>query len=244
MVLIFIALIGIVFSYATHKRTKVWTNADTLWKNVMDQYPSPPYKIAETYQANLGNSFGEKGQEFQRIGDQVQAMEMYKKSIMYFSNVLLTDSNSVPMLINRALVYELIQNYDLALEDYSKALLIEPLNMDLRERRANSLYKLNKAEEAIMEYNKLIFMDSSRTSLFHYRGIAKFNLGMEKEAIEDFKVIVQRQPLNAKAYYQLSVCYNNINDNANALFYAEKAIQFGLRIDPNYVDSLRNTLKK
>src|ERR1035441_2627161 len=30
---------GIYFSYLTHERTKIWTNAETLWTDAMNQYP-------------------------------------------------------------------------------------------------------------------------------------------------------------------------------------------------------------
>ena len=56
---------------------------------------------------------------------------------------------------------------------------------------------------------------------------------MYKEAIDDFTVYLKHEPRNAKAHYDLAVCYDHLHDREDAMINFEKAKQLGYADDPD-----------
>lgn len=273
---IILLTIGIVliFSYLTHERTKVWENTETLWTNVINQYPYPPWTIEIAYVGrgkyyaeeknelekalrdfntlvlmktknpsvynNLGNIYGVKGQEFERLGDTTKAKEIYNKSIEYYAKSLLIDSKAKNTYVNRATAYIYMKNYELAIADFTMALQLDPQNLNIIEKRAYIYYILKRWKEAGNDYDILISNISDKTYMFQYRGFSKMKLGMYKEAIIDFNITIEKEPQNGAVYYYLSQCYNYLNDNSSALYNLNKAIQFGYQVDSRYINLLHD----
>ncbi len=182
---------------------------------------------------NLGNIYGVKGQAFQNSGDTLNAGQAFGKSLDYYSTALSLDSTgSTSTYVNRATAYIFMKEYKLAAEDFNRAIIQDPGNNSLVEKRAYAYFMSGNWTQAVTDYNYLLSVSPGRTYMFQYRGTALMNNGKYREAINDFNITIQREPQNAQAYYNLSVCYGKLNDQQNAKSFLEKAISHGYKLEP------------
>lgn len=252
-----------IFSFqATNARTKVWKNSETLWTNVIENYP-----IVDVAYKNRGNYYGQNGkpnealedyQEFIKIngkdatifvnvgnvyniiGEQKgQQLEYTQKSIEFYEKALSIDSNNFRAYHNRANAYGALQQYELAFADYEKAAQLEPNNPKIWFNMGITQLKAGKFEKAIESYTKVVQYNPSEILAWLDLGTCKYNLGQLNEALQDFQTALKLQPNNPKANFNTSVCYYKMGDFANALPYALKAKSLGEPVPDNYIAELR-----
>ncbi|MCX6258941.1 MAG: tetratricopeptide repeat protein [Bacteroidia bacterium] len=270
MIVVPILAIALVFSYLTHERIKVWKDTETLWTDVIEKYPYPPWLVEPAYSArgkyyagekkdfdkalsdfntlismktknhfiynNLGSIYGTKGVDAEKAGDRSLAVTYFTKATGYFQTSLSLDSNDAGTYANRATLYIYLQKYELAAADYSKALKFDPENKELTEKRAYAEFQDGKWKEAISDYDRLMSAGNSKTYMFLYRGTARLKAEMFREAIDDFNNLLQIEPRNAKAYYNLAVCYFHLHEPDAARANLEKARQSGFMDNPDHLE--------
>jgi len=74
-----------------------------------------------------------------------------------------------------------------ALEDFSRAIQIDPAKADGWLGRANSLQTLGQYEASLQDYDKAIDIDPKLANAYVNRGSAYSNLGEYKKAIADYE---------------------------------------------------------
>lgn len=70
---------------------------------------------------------GTTGEDFIRTGESFILRMDYDQAIYYFSRAIEDDPNSVDALLHRAKAYILKDRYEVAMDDYRKALEMDPL---------------------------------------------------------------------------------------------------------------------
>lgn len=260
--------LSILFIFISRERIKVWENTETLWTDVIEKYPFPPWTIEIAFVGrgkyyavekinidkaladfntliemktknpivfnNLGNIYGSKGQQAEMAGDKIRANEYYSKSIKYYEESLMLDSDNSLTYVNRATAFIYMKNYSLAAIDFNKAFQMNPQNLELLEKRAYSYYMSENWIKAIQDYDKLISIMPDKTYLYQYRGASKLKNKLYQEAIPDLNKTIQLEPKNATAYYYLSICHHHLKNHNVAADNLQKAIQNGYKADPAY----------
>jgi len=81
-----------------------------------------------------------------------------------------------------------------ALENFNRAIDIDPTRADGFLGRANALSTLKRYEEALPDYNRAIEIDPTLANAFVNRGSARSQLGQYEKAIADFEKGLELDP--------------------------------------------------
>ncbi len=254
------------FSYLTHERTKVWTNAETLWTDAMNQFPfieiayenrgiyykdhNELDKMLKDYEfvtqklhsknekiwSNLGNLYGLLGQQKDK--------SFFDKSLDAYSHAIALNSANASTYLNRAITFSMMGQYAKSIPDFDKSLELAPDVALTYKNRAYTLMQLGQFDKSISDYDKAIELFSYDTLSYLNRGISKFNAKMYAEALNDFNKYISLNPNNPQAYYNASVAYKNMNKFAEALQNAHIAQKLGQQVSPQYIQELESKSKQ
>ncbi len=191
---------------------------------------------------NLGNSLGLKGRQFAEAGRMDLANDHYNRSVEAFTNAINLDSLQVRAYVNRGITYGFVGRHEEALVDFNKALKIDPNEMDARVERAFLYFSMKDYQTAVGEYTYLINTFPPISAYYQNRGISYFYLNDFNSALKDFAILIGMEPNNGEHYFNSSVCFSRVGDMQQALSYGEKAAQLGYKVQPSYLNELRQKL--
>jgi len=253
---LFIVLIisAFVFARMTYERTHIWKNSETLWTDVIKNYPN-----VEVAYKNRGNYFGQNGKHDEALKDYAVFLKMNQK-----------DPN---IYVNYGNVMNLKGQNEKALDAYNKALALEPNNFQALMNRGNIQGTLLQFDKAITDYNRVEQLDPNFTQLYFNRGLTYLNSGNAAKSLEDFNIVIRREPeniqawlnrgvaffqlekyqaalddfmkavklnpKNGEAWYKVSVATYKMNNLKDAEMLALKAKSFGYKVDDSYLQSLK-----
>jgi tetratricopeptide (TPR) repeat protein len=206
----------VALAFLTWKRIPVWKDSQTLWENVLSQYPKSP------------RAWTNKGLD---LYDQKQ----YPVVVEHLTKALEADPNYADALEWRTRAYLQTQQKELALADATKFHKLFPQKEAAQFVLARA-YEGNKMpQEAIAMYNLLIAAYPKKTEYLNNRGVINFNSVKNYTAAKaDFEAAIQLSPTNGSYYLNLSRCYYMLGDPANAKTQALKAKELGEAMDPSY----------
>ena len=87
-----------------------------------------------------------------------------------------------------------MNNPEEALEDFNRAVEIDPLRADGYLGRANTLNTLGRYEESLNDYNKALDIDPTLANAYVNRGSAYSHLGEYEKAIADYEKGLELDP--------------------------------------------------
>jgi protein O-mannosyl-transferase len=217
MIILVIACVWIAgLSYLTWKRIPVWNNSQSLWENVLDQYPDSP------------RAWTNKGLDYY---DQ----KKWPETIDHLTKALELDPNHSDALEWRTRAHLENKEAAKALEDATRFQKLYPL-------KEASLFLLARAQDAngsfetaVATYTQLIQAYPNKPEYINNRGVIYFNkLRKFEEAKRDFEQAIRLTPNNGSYYLNLSRCYYMANDIAGARKYAAEGKKLGAEVDPSY----------
>lgn len=124
-----------------------------------------------------------------------EQIRIWKDSITMWGHVIEVEPAKVPLAYgNRGVSFAEIGDLNRALEDYNRAIALDPFYTGIYYERGLVLAKMHKFEKAISDYDKAITLDESgaksdvaREDYFLHRGLAYLELARTEIAIADFK---------------------------------------------------------
>jgi len=135
------------------------------------------------------------------------------------------------------------KNYDQAISNFEKVLLINPGNSKAKEYLAYSWYakgldfnKERNFSEAIICYDKAISIDPNYSSAWNDRGVTLKNQGKYDEALASYDRAIEINPNYKQAWNNKGIVYFNMGRYSEAIVCYDRAIA----IDPNYTEAIRN----
>jgi tetratricopeptide (TPR) repeat protein len=141
----------------------------------------------------------------------------------------------VPTLTTKEFIVERILNQGLekldkknnegALQDFNKALLINPSHERARRLRGDLLRGMGENQRAIDDYTQAIEQNPTFSSTYLNRGNAYQALGNYKKAIEDYTKTLELYPEDGFGYSSRGAVYSKIGDNQKAMDDLNKAIK-------------------
>jgi tetratricopeptide (TPR) repeat protein len=115
-------------------------------------------------------------------------LDMVKESIEDLNKLIeLNESDKAELFNNRGYSYRLLNNFELALNDYNKAIELEPLDAAYRFNRAFLYQDNGKNREAIDDYDVVIKLEPDNCIAITNRGEAHYALGEKNKALADFR---------------------------------------------------------
>jgi tetratricopeptide (TPR) repeat protein len=250
---------GIYFSYLTHERTKIWTNAETLWTDAMNQYPfieiayenrgiyykdhNELDKMLKDYEFVTQKLHSSNEKIWSNLGNLYGLQQKFDKSLDAYSHAIEINPKNASTYLNRAITYSMMKQYEKAIPDYDKSLELSADVALTYKNRAYTLMQVGQFDKSISDYDKAIQLYPYDTVSVLNRGIAKFNAKKYEDAITDFKSYLKLVPSSPEANYNVSAASKNLNRFAEALDYAQRAVSLKYPVSQQYIDELKSKLK-
>lgn len=256
------ALIGVVAicSYLTFERTKVWTNAETLWTDAMSQYPfieiayenrgiyykdhNELDKMLKDYEFVTDKLHSKNEKIWSNLGNLYGLQQKFDKSLAAYSKAIKYNPHNASTYLNRAITFSMMGQYSNSLPDFDKAIELDPNVALTYKNRAYTLLQLGQFDKSISDYDRAIQLYSYDTLSYLNRGISKFNAKKYSDAIMDFNTFIGMKPNSPQAFYNISISYKNMGNYPEALKNALKAQQLGQQITPEYMNELKSKVGK
>ncbi len=247
------------FAVICYQRTFVWHNSETLWTNVIEQYPqgvSKAYTELGVYYLSMGNDelaysnlieatrLDKKyPTAYGNIGLLMDLRKQYDSALYYYTEAIQQDNNYGIAYMNRGIVYSKLSEYELAMKDFKQALLITPNSERLVYNMAIAYRDAQQFDSSISYFNKVIRINPSNPSYFRHRGMVEFSSGDMEPAITDLIQTLGMNPNDAEGLFYLSNAYSHIHDFTNAFKYAQLAQNAQYPVSDNYIEALKDSLK-
>ena len=104
-------------------------------------------------------------------------------------------------------MYERLEQYKMALDDYDKAEQLDPNDPEVYFSQGVSYFKLGEYQKAIESYNQSILLDPNNSQTFINRGQAYCSLNNYKEGLSDFSQALNLDPQNQLAQNNVDLVY-------------------------------------
>jgi len=213
-------IIGAVFGIISFQRTKVWKDGDTLWTDVIKQYPN-----AATPRSNHANYLKKMAGLPENRSRQ---NELLLRALEDCNVAIHLKPGHAKGYENRQNIYLLLKRDTLALADANSLLNLEPQNSHAMYTRAVVNMRFNKPDSALFWFNKSLAINPNADPVLNNRGSLLFNnFKRYTEAVADFTKAIGLNP-QGEYFYHRSLCYYQMGDipkaKADALVAAQKGI--------------------
>ena len=193
------------------------------------------YKRAESLDKNSvwaimgqASAIGEQKRDSSSPG-----MEDEIKTALLVTRVIsMTPSNAYDYLA-RGWAFKFIENLEKALEDFDRAIDLDPSIPDAFTARASVLFKQRQYGKAISENTKALSLDPTFVQALIDRGAAHRKEGNIDSAMTDYSNALTINPSNPEVYFNRGVLYQKKQVHAQAIDDFTSAIRF----DPKYVQA-------
>lgn len=225
------ALVLLVFGIMTFQRTKVWKDSDTLWTDVIKQYPDSP--VPRTNRANhlirISSNAGSKEKE----------RELLERALEDCTIALKVKSNHAKGYENRQNIYLRFNKDSLALYDANELIKLEPQNRLGYYTKGVVYQRFNSPDSSIFYFNKCLELSPNTDFALNNRGSLLFNYYKKyKEALTDFTKAIEINP-QGDYYLNRSYCYYQLGQVELAKADVRVAIQKNIAIPDNYRQLLK-----
>jgi tetratricopeptide (TPR) repeat protein len=108
------------------------------------------------------------------------------------------DPNDADAYYNRGLSYRDMRQYRRAIEDFDKAVELDPnFAADVYRNRGFSYSGLGQHERAIEDFDKVVELAPNNARAYNNRGFSYSELGQHERAIEDYDTAIELDPNEA-----------------------------------------------
>jgi tetratricopeptide (TPR) repeat protein len=254
MALIFVfALYCSWLGYTTIQRNRVWHSSESLWSDVLRQFPRVPVAYL-----NRGSYYQLEGQIEKALADFNSGLALnpdhydiltnrcdvfrllgeYDRSIDDCSRVIEKMKNHAVAYTNRGITYSMIGRIDEAMADFERAIALEPKNPKLYSNRGNLHDMSGMFDAAIEDYSYAISLRPDYSTAYFNRAKTKIRKGDLAGAILDFDVSTKSLELAADSYFYRSQAHKLTGNYSQALHDAQSAQRLGRRVDAQYLTEL------
>jgi len=187
---IMLLFVYIVFFNMTWKMNNTWQDSETLWQNVLKNYPQ-----SLKAHTNLALAYIEK-----RNLD--EAVSQCKEALVI--NPDYARARSV-----LGIAYDKKGMLDEAIAEYKKALSINPYDKDTLANLGLAYIEKGEFDKAIVECKKALAISPDCVEAHNNLGIAYTEKGMFDEAVKEFRDVLRINPYSKHAHNNLAVIYSS-----------------------------------
>ena len=160
-----------------------------------------------------------------------------------FENVLIEASQIQKKFPNSVLIYNIcggayteLEQFDLAIENYKKALLVKPDYADAFCNIGIVQQKKGELKTAIQNYKKAIKINPLHVRAHYNMGISYKTKGDPEGAIACYKQAIKLQPNHAEAYNNMGTAFSDVSKLQKAIDCFKRAVDF----KPTYAEAHHN----
>jgi serine/threonine protein kinase len=139
----------------------------------------------------------------------------YAKAVPYFSKAIAVKPE-YRAYFGRAGAYQNLERMELAIEDYTQAIRLNPASAMAYHDRAVCLARLNENDRALMDYNRALELASDNPLTWNGRGVIYLRRKEYQKSIPDFTMAIQLRPTFAQSYENRAAAKKALGDVAGA----------------------------
>lgn len=128
------------------------------------------------------------------------------------------------------------ENYKKKIEDYEKALKLNPSDADIYNNIGWTYSKLEEHEKSLENYEKALKLNPNKASTYFGIGWAYSQLGNYKKSLENFEKALKLNPNDASTYHNIGWIYGKLEEYEKSLENYEEA----LKLNPNRANTYYN----
>jgi len=134
------------------------------------------------------------------------------------------------------LAHDATGEYELAADNYTEVIRIDPRNATGYCNRGAARGKLGDYEHAISDLIDAIRLAPDYAKAYYNLGVARGSMKQYQAAIDNLMMSLDYDPQNAETYYHLGVAHGKLDQDELALHYFNKALE----LNPQYSDARYN----
>lgn len=194
-------------------------------KRVMEIYDEAIRLGALGYlgRTDYGQSYIKRGLALATLGEYRKAINDYSQAIISCANptvITAADGTSrkeandawahAETLYLRGVAYHELNEKENAMLDYTKAISLDPVNIDAFYNRASLHWRSGEHKKAISDYTRVISLDPNYTNAYYNRANSYLQLDQKKEAIKDYTMVLRLDPTSYHTYYTRALLYKTL----------------------------------
>ncbi|MGE0079071.1 MAG: tetratricopeptide repeat protein [Bacteroidales bacterium] len=156
--------------------------------------------------------------------------EDYKEAQKYIDEALKNYPENAEFILRQGIVYNLKGLHDKAIEEFTKALELNPsskLYLQILLNKASAEIRLEDYTSALNDYNKALELDPRNVNIYSYRALVYFKLTNYTDAINDYNNALDLEPESSLTYYNRGMTYLRLSDKQKACTDFHKACKMG-----------------
>ena len=161
-------------------------------------------------------------------------------AIVYNAEVIRIDPTDTSVVAqahyNRGVAYAQGDDYDRAIEDYTKAMELNPNLAEAHHNRGVTYGKKEEYDLAIGDFNRAIELNPNLAEAYYNRGGAYVRIGNYEYAITDCTKAIELNPNDAEAYNNRGVAHSKKEEYDRAIEDFDEAIE----MNPNLAGAYNN----
>jgi protein O-mannosyl-transferase len=161
---------------------------------------------------------------------------VWKNDLTLWDNVIDQHKNVYKAYYNRGVYYIKEKRYDEAIDDFNKAIELNPEYAEAYNNRGNVFVNKKRNDEALNDFNMAIKLNAKNASAYYNRGIILAGKNRNGEAIKDFTKAIELKPDYARAYNNRGITYVSDKRNDKAIYDFTKAIE----LKPDFSEAYNN----
>ena len=139
----------------------------------------------------------------------------YAKAVQYFSKAIAVKPE-YRASFGRAGAYQNLERMELAIEDYTQAIRLNPASAMAYHDRAVCLARLKENDRALADYNRALELASDNPLTWNGRGVIYLRRKEYQKAIPDFTMAIHLRPTFAQPYENRAAAKKALGDVAGA----------------------------
>jgi tetratricopeptide (TPR) repeat protein len=152
----------------------------------------------------------------------------WRNSIALYGHSLKVAGPSDVILCNRGVAYGKVGNHAQAIEDFDRAIEINPKDANAYQNLGVTYAKLGNHRQAIEDFDRAIEINPEYAEAYYNRGFIYGKLGDFRQAISDYDRAIEINPDYVKAYYNRGIVYGILGNNRQAIEDIKTAARFDI----------------
>ncbi len=210
----------VLYLIMTWRQNQVWTNSDTLWTHVLKHTERTPLPYR-----NRANFRRDQGRIDEALVDYDAAITIKPDGALYNS---------------RAKLYFNQKKYDLAMEDYNRAIALDASEGEYYINRGAVFALNNQLQRALEDFNKGLELKPDHANGFKNRSLVFQSFGQWENAMSDISTYLRLHPEDADLWYERGRIKNILKRPQEALHDLDRAIQLNKNQGLYYYEKMKS----
>ena len=179
-------------------------------------------------------AFGDNCSDFVEAARAAYENKQYQQAAGQFELALRACPLRVPILLDLAKARFLAQEFEQTLEALGQLLAIETRHAPALKLQGDSLYLLGRNQEAEQALLAAASIDPANPEPNYALGRIYYQQGRFEDSIERLRKVLELDPKSYRAYDNLGLAYEGLNDIPQAVAHYEHAMQLSAQAKPPY----------